>query len=79
MYQLSPGPQQRGYNSKSIGKEEWGKEKRESERKEKEREKERERESREKNSSLMITGYRVAGVAPTTTLFYRYRGVAAAY
>lgn len=36
-------------------------------------------EEREKNSSLMITGYRVAGVAPTTTLFYRYRGVAAAY
>lgn len=41
------------------------------------REKERERESAagggEKNSSVMITGYRVAGVAPTTTLFYRYR------
>lgn len=34
--------------------------------------------SGEKNSSVVITGYRVAGVAPTTTLFYRYRALAAA-
>lgn len=35
-----------------------------------------ERGSRKKNSSVMITGYRWRGLFLTTTLFYRYCGVA---